>query len=96
MFLKVFTTDGRKEVLIDPKYIWKIEVEYGVPNQNAKGEWVWMEKQYVRCSLEQGHTNPEAIRFYKFFIAGDTIPLMALPDDPIHPVLEQLYKDCSD
>jgi hypothetical protein len=95
MFVKVFAPDGRKEVLIDPAHIWKIEVEYFVPNQNAKGEWVWKENQYFKCSLDEGHNNPEAVRRYTFFVAGEAIPLVSSPDDPIHSVLERLYKGCA-
>jgi hypothetical protein len=95
-FVMIYSADGMREILIKTDSIWKIEVAYFVPNKNEKGEWAWKEQQYVRCSLARANEEgSEAIRRYTYFIGGEAVPLYSLPDDPIHQVLEDLYKHAS-
>lgn len=84
MFIRIFRPQDRKEILVNVNHVSKIEIEYAVPGGDGN---------YWRTSLEQGLTNPEAVRFYRVFVAGEELLLAADPDDPVMKVFEDIYKN---
>jgi hypothetical protein len=83
VFIRIFRPHERKELLVNVNHVSKIEVEYAVPGNDGN---------YWRTSLDQGLTNPEAVRFYRVFVTGEQLLLAANPDDPVIKVFEDIYK----
>ena len=83
MFIRILRPRERKELLVNVNHVSKIEVEYAMPGGDG---------DYWRTSLDQGLTNPEALRCYRVFVAGEELLLVANPDDPVIKVFEDIYK----
>jgi hypothetical protein len=81
MFIRVYRRDERKEILVNTKHIWKIEVTYAIPNQS--GAWT--------TTLEEGTENPNAVRIYDVFVGSEKITLFSEPGDPVVKVIEDIY-----
>jgi hypothetical protein len=90
MFVRLFKnsdTDVKgKEIIINVDTVWKIEVEYAVPDgKNANAYW--------RTTVETGHQTAEAVRSYKIFASSEVILLMADPNDKVVRIFEDIYKN---
>jgi hypothetical protein len=83
MFIRIYRKSEDKEVLINLNSVWKIEVQYAVP----EGE------RAFKSSLEHGLKDPAAIRIYRIFFGGESALLAAAPDDPVINAIEKLYNE---
>lgn len=82
MFVRIFQHPG-KELLVNVDHVSKIEVEYAVPTS---------EGDYRLVPLNQGVTDPNAVRSYRVHVAGEVLLLIANPDDPVLKIFEEIYK----
>lgn len=85
MFFRIFKIPEDKEVLYNANHITKIEVRYAVDvpgNPNA-----------ILQDIRSGIKNPDAIRHYTVYVAGDVLNLRADPDNPVVSLIEQIYND---
>ena len=88
MFFKIRRPADRIELLVNVAQISKIEVWYAVP-RHLEGTRL----HHERVSLDEGLNNPEAVRFYDVFVAGESIFLAADPDSKLLAVIEEIYKN---
>ena len=83
MFIRIFRPSEGKEILVNVDHVSKIEVEYAVPGNDGK---------YFSTTLEAGLNSPEAVRFYRVHVGGETLLLAANPNDPVVKVFDEIYK----
>lgn len=84
MFIRVFKGPMRKEMLLNVDHISKIDVEYTVEGN---------EGDFWRTSSKEGPENPEARRFYRVHLGGESFLLQSNPGDPVMEVIEGIYKN---
>ncbi|MFN5909180.1 MAG: hypothetical protein ACK5A3_24270 [Planctomyces sp.] len=84
MFIRLFQPRERKEILVNVNHVSKIEIEYAVPGNDGN---------YWLTSLDHGISNPDAVRFYRVFVAGEEILLPSNPNDSVVRVFEEIYKN---
>ncbi len=85
MFIRVYRRKEDKEILVNLDLVWKIEVEYVLPDPKTRLGF--------STSLRQGIENPQAIRVYHLFVGNEKIAIAASPDDPVTAAIEKIYKD---
>jgi hypothetical protein len=85
MFFKIINHGDSKEVLYNADHISKIEMGYMDPPDSGGMGW--------RTSLSEGGKNPEAIRCYTIYVAGEPVRLAANPGDPVLKLIEDMFKN---
>ena len=88
MFFKIRRPEDRIELLVNVAQISKIEVWYAIPS-HVEGNQL----HHERVSLDEGLNNPEALRFYNVFVAGESIFLAADPNSKLLNRIEEIYKN---
>lgn len=88
MYIKIRRPEDRIELLVNIDHITKIEVWYAIPRFEEGNRL-----HHERVTLEEGLNNPEAVRFYDVFVAGETIFLAADPNSKLLAVIEEIYKN---
>lgn len=85
-FVRVFRVkDGDdKEILFNTENIWKIEVEYGMPDPDNP-------HQTYDVGAMAGSGDEDAIRFYRIFFGSDSVLLMAEPRTAVIEIIEGIY-----
>jgi hypothetical protein len=85
-FIRILREGEDKEILININSISKIEVQY-MMKATQPGEVA------CTCSLRQGLSDPDAIRIYTLFAAGEKVSLTAKPGSKVMRMLEEIYKN---
>ncbi len=83
MFIRIYRPNEGMELLVNTSHISKIEVQYGV--RGADGN-------YHKTSLEEGLKNAEAVRFYRVYVSGEELFLVADPSDPVAKIFDDIYR----
>ncbi len=83
MFIRVFRPP-HKELLINVNSIWKIEVQYAVPDPKQPGH-------FFHTDLQEGLKNAEAVRCYAIYFGSENVMLMH-EDNEAFKVIEDIYK----
>jgi hypothetical protein len=84
MFIRIYQPREDKEMLLNVNHISKIEVEYAVDRGDGN---------YQKTLIEQGLQDPDAVRFYRVFVAGEEVLLLGDPNDPVMKVIDEIYKN---
>lgn len=85
MFVRLIRSQEGKEdreFLLNTDSIWKIEVEYGLPQE---GGYDW------DVDIKEGWTNPAAVRWYKVFFGSEEVTIRSDPNDKVVKVFEDIY-----
>jgi hypothetical protein len=89
-FVRVFRRDEGRitgEVVFDTDRISRIEVEYAVRPTDPGS------KLLRPVDTATGLKDENAVRCYRVFFGGDSVFLMANPNNPVVKIIEQIYND---